>query len=217
MDFGKALGIVNQSIQSLRWWAFAVMLTCSYMKFMPNDYRSVGIINFTSERVAEIDTILLAAAVIFFVGWLAYTGDKVIAKVEENASKKAVRRAAIEARRKVRREKWEELRSIRASNHNKLRNLTPRQLIMTKSALGEADGILKVANDAALDVATTLVTKNVFDRIRPWYNERGGVVGEVFVVNDWVKEAALVLVFLQGEVDPASILELSQIARAPQF
>ena len=189
MNFSTILGILNQSIKSLRWWALLVILICTYLKYAPELYQPFISRASIAERSDLLGIIFVVAIGIFIVGWLAHGVDILTAKFEAISSRNAIRRARIAERRTERHKRRLEDRARQMKDRNIIRNLSATQLAMVKLALSKPNGILKVNNDAALDLATTLVTKNVFDRIRPWYNDHGGVIGEVFVVPDWVKSA----------------------------
>jgi hypothetical protein len=186
----KLLEIIKESIESLRWWAFAAILICAYLKYTPEQYQPFVSSAYlkADNRLNSLGLIIVVAAVIFILGWLAAGIAAVLAPFRRQRNDIATRRTRIEKRKEDRRKRRAEERLRGIKIRSEIRKLSANQLKMVKLALRQPDGILKVSNDAALDLATLLVTRNVFTRIRPWYNERGGVIGEVFVVKDWVKE-----------------------------
>lgn len=189
-SFVKLLGLIKESIESLRWWALTTLLVCVYLKYAPEQYQPFVSSAYlkAGDRLELLGLAVVGAAVVFAVGWLSAGITKLFAAVERKKEGIAIRRRRIEARMEERRKRRAEDRLRRMKSRDELRKLSANQLRMVELALLRPDGILKVSNDAALDLATILTTKNVFDRIRPWYNERGGVIGEVFVVKEWVKE-----------------------------
>ena len=189
-SIAKLLGFIKESIESLRWWSLVAILACIYLKYSPEHYRpfvSSAYLN-ANDRLELIGLTGVVAAIVFIMGWTAAGLGALSAALRRQRDEIAARRSRIEERKKDRRKRRAEERLRRRRNQYELRNLSVSQLKMVKLALSRPEGILKVSNDAALDIATILATKDVFDRIRPWYNERGGIIGEVFVVMDWVKE-----------------------------
>lgn len=189
-SLGKILGIIKESIESLRWWALAAVLVCVYLRYSPEKYQPFVSTSYlmTHDRQELLGLISVVAGTVFLLGWIAAGLKTLSAHIQRQREEVAARRHRIQDRRDDRRKRKVEDRLRRVKNGQEMRRLSPGQLKLVRLALARPEGILKVSNDAALDVATMLVTRNVFQRIRPWYNERGGVIGEVFVVNDWVKE-----------------------------
>lgn len=74
-------------------------------------------------------------------------------------------------------------------NRQAIRLLSEKQCQVVILALHSSDYTLKVKNDSGdMGIATMLVRRDIFIRIRKWYSPDGFVIGEIFALKEWVIE-----------------------------
>jgi hypothetical protein len=186
----KLLDLFGTSMKSLRWSSLAAAGVAAYLRYCPESWQPFVSQSFlkTGDRYQWLGLILVVAAFVFLLGWCAAGIDSLLAIRQKSILKSAGHEASREASAAERKKRRAQRRLVRVQQERVMRSLSPGQISMIKAFLKQPNGIAKINNDAQLDVATLLTAKGVLLRMRPWYDNHGRVVGEVFVLNDWVRD-----------------------------
>lgn len=203
--FSKVLELLSRSIKSLRWWALATILIGMYLKYAPAHYLVFVDRDFLmrDDRSQWLGLLVLLAFVIFGLGWIATGVDALTVQYRQKVRQNWARKQVLEQQHIALKRRRRERRLLQLREDQVLQDLTENQGAMVKDFLAARDGILKITNDASLDIATLLVSKQIVRRIRPWYDSHGHTIGEVFVIQDWVRRQALRHVKAQGRAEQA--------------
>jgi hypothetical protein len=186
--FVKALALVKESIESLRWWALACALITSYLRFAPANLQPFVSQAYLAQdnRYELLGLTLLCSLAVLLVGWTSALTKHLANTALQKRLIKEERRRKVQAKWDVRRQRRAEARLERIKIGQQLRQLSAPERQLVRLASLRPSGILTIKSTDSLDVADVLVSKGVFRRIRSDHDKHGNIAGHVFVVQDWV-------------------------------